>query len=114
MVRTRSGMRDENLFCSLLGRPEIEPWFTRDVWSYAEMYRWPNENDDLHGEAMALKFFLLEKGIAATPYLVSACEANRGRFRTPVREYHIATNEELNQALAEFVLAGENPTGDKL
>lgn len=46
-----------------------------------------------------VKFILLEQGLAATPYLVAQCEANKGKFKTSVREYRLATEEDCLIAL---------------
>jgi hypothetical protein len=45
-----------------------------------------------------VKWILLNKGLAATSYLVQRVEENRGKFKNNVREYQLPTKLEIEEA----------------
>lgn len=46
-----------------------------------------------------MQFWLLERGVAATPNVVKNCQENRGECETPVRKYRLATVHDLEDSV---------------
>lgn len=85
-------------FCSVLARPDTLPWFIAHVQRYVELL---DERPTWFDVQMTMKWSLLNKGLAATPYLVEQCKKNKGTFSSSVREYRLPTNEETLEALVQ-------------
>jgi hypothetical protein len=85
-------------FCSVLARPDTLPWFMAHIEHYAYIL---DERPTTFDVQIRMKWLLLEKGLAATDYLIKACETHRGEFTSPVRKYRLPNSEEVMEAFLE-------------
>ena len=85
-------------FCSVLVRPDTLPWFMARVERQVELL---DERPTMFDVGMRMKWLLLNRGLAATDYLIQQCQAHKGTFTSPVRTYRVPTEAEVLETSTE-------------